>query len=83
MQDCEAFFSLGPFCFQMVGGVIDYLPARSEGIIASVTLIGPRDAYVTTLQDGKQTVWSITLSVRSNINIVLNWFEELKVTGAG
>jgi hypothetical protein len=36
------------------GGLITVQPALAEGTIAVVTVIGPGDAYVTTLQNGKQ-----------------------------
>jgi hypothetical protein len=40
----------------LVGGVIKVQPPNAKGISAYVTVIGPGDAYVTTLNNGKQTV---------------------------
>jgi hypothetical protein len=40
----------------LVGGVIKVQPPNAEGTVGFVTVIGPGDAYVTTLQNGKQTV---------------------------
>jgi hypothetical protein len=40
----------------LTGGIIKS-SLRTEGTVAYVTVIGPGDAYVTTFQNGKQTVW--------------------------
>ena len=40
----------------LAGGIIQS-PQLTEGTVAYVTVIGPGDAYVTTFQNGKQTVW--------------------------
>jgi hypothetical protein len=41
----------------LAGGIIKKSPQLAEGTVAYVTVIGPGDAYVTTFQNGKQTVW--------------------------
>jgi hypothetical protein len=38
----------------LVGGIIKRQPPDAEGMIYYVTVIGPGDAYVTTLKNGKQ-----------------------------
>jgi hypothetical protein len=40
----------------LAGGIIKS-PLRTERTLAYVTVIGPGEAYVTTFQNGKQTVW--------------------------
>ena len=39
----------------LVGGICQ--PPNTDGTVSYVTVIGPGDAYVTTLRNGKQTVW--------------------------
>ena len=48
----------------LVGGIVKSEPPSAEGTVDYVTVIGPGDAYVTTLQNGKQTVWTIMLSAK-------------------
>jgi hypothetical protein len=40
----------------LVGGIIKRQPPDAEGLIYYVTVIGPGDAYVTCLKNGKQTI---------------------------
>jgi hypothetical protein len=40
----------------LVGGIVKSEPPSAEGTVLYVTVIGPGDAYLTTFQNGKQTV---------------------------